>query len=45
MSLTEKSLNLIILSFIKISPDEGLSISERRFNNVDFPEPDGPTRE
>ena len=26
-------------------PDDGLSINDKIFNNVDFPDPDGPTKE
>ena len=33
------------VSNCKISPEVGLSINERRFNKVDFPEPEGPTSE
>jgi len=33
------------LLFIKIFPEDGLSINERIFNNVDLPEPEGPTNE
>ena len=35
----------IILFNILTVPEEGLSIKDSRFNNVDFPEPDGPTNE
>jgi hypothetical protein len=26
-------------------PEDGLSISDNKFNNVDFPDPEGPTKE
>ena len=38
MKLTELLLNLI-------DPRVGLSIKEIKFNNVDFPDPDGPIKE
>ncbi|SVD33805.1 uncharacterized protein METZ01_LOCUS386659 [marine metagenome] len=44
-SFCEISLYLVELLFIIISPDDGLSINERRFNKVDLPEPEGPTNE
>ncbi len=36
---------VIRLLHILISPEDGLSINERMFNKVDFPEPDGPIKE
>ena len=44
-SLVILSLKLIKLFFILMVPCEGLSMSDKRFSNVDFPDPDGPIRE
>ena len=38
-------LYLIEFLFIKISPEVGLSINERRLSKVDLPDPEGPTSE
>ena len=35
----------IRLFAISISPDDGLSIKDKILSSVDFPEPDGPTKE
>ena len=45
-----KSFSLLLLKSIcfflnLINPDEGLSIKDIRFNNVDLPEPEGPITE
>ena len=42
MFILSKFINLLS---IVIDPDDGLSINEIKFNNVDFPDPDGPIKE
>ena len=36
---------LILIFLISIDPDEGESIKDSKFNNVDLPDPEGPTIE
>ena len=45
MSFEIESEKLTFLFAIFIEPFEGLSIKDSKFNNVDFPEPEGPTSE
>ena len=45
ISFTISSLKFTILLLNLIEPMDGLSINEIKFNKVDFPEPDGPTKE
>ena len=43
--LVEEFRKFILFPLIAIIPEVGLSIKDSIFNNVDFPEPDGPTIE
>jgi hypothetical protein len=45
LSFFELSLKFIGVLPINKEPVVGLSIIDKTFSNVDFPDPDGPTRE